>query len=76
MLRINNIKVPIKASFEDYPKYIASFLNIRKSQIKNVKLLKRAIDARKQAVHYVCNFAFDVIDEKKRTKETSITSII
>lgn len=75
MLRINNIKVPIKASLEDYPKYIASYLNIRKNQIKDVKLLKRAIDARKQDVHYVCNFAFSTIDEKRiLQKHPSLTT--
>lgn len=63
MLKISNIKVSLKTKEEDYPKLIASHLNVRVKSLKDVKLYKRSIDARKNDVHYICSFIFSCENE-------------
>ena len=51
MLKVSNIAVSLDE--KDYAKVIANTLNIRKSQVKNVKIAKKAVDARrKNKVHF------------------------
>ena len=63
MLRINNIKVSLSET--DYAKVISTQLNVPKRLIKNVKLLKRSIDARRSNVHFNCSFIFEVDQEER-----------
>ena len=46
MLKVSNIAVSLDE--KDYAKVIANTLNIRKSQVKNVKIAKKAVDARRK----------------------------
>ncbi len=63
MLQINNVNVPLH--IDDYRKIISQQLNISKNKIKNVKLVKQAIDARrKNKIHFVCAFTFEVENEE------------
>ena len=51
MLKVSNIAVSLDE--KDYAKVIANTLNIRKSQVKNVKIARTAVDARrKNKVHF------------------------
>ena len=59
MIRINNVKVPL--DMVDYRQVISQQLNISKNKIKDVKLVKQAVDARrKNKVHFVCSFDFNI----------------
>ena len=42
MLKVSNIAVSLDE--KDYAKVIANTLNIRKSQVKNVKIARKAVD--------------------------------
>lgn len=74
MLKVSNVKVSLKVKPQDYPKILSSHLNIREKELRDVKLIRRSIDARKQDVHYICSFAFSCRQEKellKRQKNVS-----
>ena len=63
MIRINNVKVPL--DMVDYRQVISQQLNISKNKIKDVKLVKQAVDARrKNKVHFVCSFDFNIDNEE------------
>ncbi|MBS5115539.1 MAG: FAD-dependent oxidoreductase [Erysipelotrichaceae bacterium] len=74
MLKINNVKVRIKEN--NYARIISQLLNIRLSQIGEVKLLKRSIDARRKEVHYLCSFAFEYKGNEQLLKEKSKIPLI
>ena len=61
MLRIHNVKV--KLGEKRYAKVISQYLNVREKEIRNVTLVKQSIDARRQNVHFICSFDFQVRDE-------------
>ena len=68
MLKVSNIAVSLDE--KDYAKVIANTLNIRKSQVKNVKIAKKAVDARrKNKVHFVCSFEFEIDNEEMVKKK-------
>lgn len=62
MIRINNVKVSLDTV--DYRQVISQQLNISKNKIRDVILVKQAIDARrKNKVHFVCSFDFKIDNE-------------
>ena len=61
MLRIANVKVGLGKT--DYKKVVSQTLNIREKNIKNVKLVKQSVDARRDNVHFICSFDFDADNE-------------
>ena len=61
MLRIHNVKV--KLGKMDERKIVSQVLNVREKAIRNVQLSKQSIDARRQNVHWICSFDFEVDDE-------------
>ena len=63
MLRIQNVKVPLGK--DNYKKIISQTLNIREKQIKDVKLVKHSIDARRDHVHFICSFDFKTDNDQK-----------
>ena len=68
MIRINNLNVSLDT--KDYRQVISQQLNISKNKIKNVKLVKQAIDARrKNKVHFVCSFEFEIDNEEMVIKK-------
>ena len=68
MLLINNVKVPLDLT--DYRKIISQQLNISKNKIRDVKLVKQAIDARrKNKLHFVCSFNFEIDNEDLMIKK-------
>ncbi|MEE0441986.1 MAG: FAD-dependent oxidoreductase, partial [Thomasclavelia sp.] len=77
MIRINNVKVPL--DMVDYRQVISQQLNISKSKIKDVKLVKQAVDARrKNKVHFVCSFDFNIDNEEmviKRYPKLQLTKV-
>jgi hypothetical protein len=61
MLKISNVKVNLNET--RYAKIISTVLNVREKEIRNVKLLKQSVDARRNKIHFICSFAFDVDNE-------------
>ena len=56
MLRINNIKMPIKHNENDLKKSVMKMLGINEEQLKNFEITGQAIDARnKNNIIYVCS---------------------
>lgn len=78
MLLINNVKVPLE--LVDYRKIISQQLNISKNKISNVKLVKKAVDARrKNKIHFVCSFHFTVDNEDlmiKKYPKLNLTKVV
>ncbi|MFQ9890143.1 MAG: hypothetical protein ACLRWM_07325 [Streptococcus sp.] len=69
MLKVSNIAVSLDE--KDYAK-VMNTLNIRKSQVKNVKIAKKAVDARrKNKVHFNMGFTFEYVDEDQLLKTHS-----
>lgn len=70
MIRINNIKVSLDTV--DYRQVISQQLNVSKNKIRDVKLVKKAVDARrKNKVHFVCSFDFKIDNEEQILKKYS-----
>lgn len=64
MLKISNIDISLEE--KNYQKVIANVLNMRITQIRNVKLVKKAVDARrKNKVHFNCAFTFETDNEQQ-----------
>lgn len=61
MIRIHNVKVELGKT--NYSQMISQVLNIREKHIHNVKLVKQSIDARREKVHFICSFDFEVDQE-------------
>lgn len=72
MIRINQIKLPIRHTKEDMIKAIGKALRISSSKIKDYNIIKQSIDARKVEVKYT--YTVDVIFEENY-KEKEITII-
>lgn len=69
MIRIHNVKVGLGKT--NYRKILSQTLNIREKQICEVKLIKQSIDARRDKVHMICSFDFEVEDEEQVLKQHS-----
>lgn len=77
MLKINNVKIPLK---EVDPKVkISQLLNVSKNKIKNVQLVKQALDARrKNNIHFLCSYQFEIEHEEdimKRHPKLSLSIV-
>lgn len=66
MLRIHNVKVALGKT--NYSQILSQVLNIREKRIHNVKLVKQSIDARREKVHFICSFDFEVDQEEEVLK--------
>ncbi|GAB6189965.1 oxidoreductase [Marinitoga arctica] len=62
MWRINNLSLPIDHSISEIKLQISKKLNIPISDIKNIEIVKRSIDARKkhEMIYFVYSIDFDV----------------
>ena len=67
MLRIHNVKVPLEK--KNYKKILSQKLNVREKQIHEVKLIKKSLDARRQNIHWICSFDFQVDHEDQILKQ-------
>lgn len=65
MVRINQIKLDITATDSDLKRKILSVLRITENSLKNYKIVKRSIDARKGDVKYVYQVDVEIDNEKK-----------
>lgn len=66
MLRINNIKMPIKHNENDLKKSVMKMLDINEEQLKNFEITGQAIDARnKNNIIYVYAVDIQLDDEEK-----------
>lgn len=72
MIRINQIKLPIRHTKEDMIKSIGKALRISTSNIKDYNIIKQSIDARKTEVKYT--YTVDVIFEENSVNDRSFTS--
>lgn len=73
MLKITNVNV--KLGETDYASVISNELNIPKRHIKNIKILRKSIDARRKKVHFIMSFAFSSNHEEKLLKSHKNLSI-
>ncbi len=66
MLRINNIKIPVKHSKEDILKQTAEILGVKTDEIKEMKITGQSIDARnKSNIMYVYSVDIEITDEDR-----------
>lgn len=63
MIRINNVKVPL--DMVDYRQVISQQLNISKNKIKDVKLVKQAVDARRK-IRFILSVVLILISIMKK----------
>ena len=70
MLRIDQIKVPVRHSLQDVYKKIASLMDISVQDLTDCRILKRSLDARKKPeIYYVYSVAFCAPNETKLLKK-------
>lgn len=67
MIRIHNVKVSLGKT--NYSQILSQVLNIREKHIHQVKLVKQSIDARREKVHLICTFDFEVDQEELVLKQ-------
>lgn len=68
MLKISNIDISLNET--NYQKVIANILNMRMTEIRNVRLVKKAVDARrKNKIHFHCAFTFEADNEQQIIKD-------
>lgn len=79
MYKINQIKIssniPIARHSEEINKRVIKKLNISQNQVKNITILKRSIDARKDVVNYIYSVTADVNGNVKINPKDSDISI-
>lgn len=64
MLQINNVKIGLDK--QDYTKKISQLIHVPKHKIKNVRLVKEAVDARrKNQIYFNCSFTFELENEEQ-----------
>ncbi len=64
MLKFQNIRMPIGFSADDLLKATSKSLNIPADHLKNFRLVKKSLDARrKNDIHYVCSVSFEFQNE-------------
>ena len=69
MLKIDQIKVPVKHGLQDVYKKVASTIGISNKELSDCRILKRSIDARKKPeLYYVYSVAFSAPNEGKILK--------
>ena len=73
MLRINNIKIPVKHSKEDVLKQAAEILGVRTDEIKEFKITGQSIDARnKSNIIYVYSVDIMIPDEDRFLENNNV----
>ncbi|WP_353892756.1 FAD-dependent protein [Proteinivorax hydrogeniformans] len=72
MIRINNIKIAADKK-QDIKKAVSNKLRISKDQIKELKVFKKSIDARRKDIFYVYNVDVEVKNEHKYIGKGGIT---
>lgn len=66
MIRIDQLKIKTDASVPDLKEIVAGRLKIKPSEVFNISILKKSIDARKKPdLYYVYSVVFDTVNEKK-----------
>ena len=64
MIRIQNVKIPVKSKERLYKRYVASKLKVSPDDIVSLKLVRKSLDARKSSdISYVCAFELEVENE-------------
>lgn len=61
MIRIHNVKIPLGK--HQYYKILSQILNVREKQLKSIKLVKQSVDARRDHIHFMCSFDFEIDHE-------------
>lgn len=71
MILVNNINLPLNTNFDDLKPIIAKYLKVSISDISDVKLYRKSVDARhKNDVHFCCSVLVTL-----KTKENVILKI-
>ena len=68
MIKINNIEIYLEEEKEDLAGKAAEKLNITPEEIKEIRILKESIDARKEPLKFVYSILIKTADEEKLLK--------
>lgn len=72
MIKITQLKLPIKHSEEDMLQAIAKFLKLPVEKIKDFSILKKSIDARKDEIKYIYSVQVSIALDLKEKEEVII----
>ncbi|MBE6007812.1 MAG: hypothetical protein E7235_01280 [Lachnospiraceae bacterium] len=75
MLRVNGIKIDIKNNQKHILKKTAQLLGIKESYIKNIKIVRRSLDARKKDIKFVYCVDAEVENGLKYKRSNSVTEV-
>lgn len=69
MIRVGNIKIPLDTDLSDLKKICEKFLKIPERSVKNVRLAKKSVDARKKSdVHFIISLDISADREERLLK--------
>ncbi len=69
MIRVGNIRVPLDFDFSDLRALCVKKLGISENKLKNVRLAKKSVDARRKSdVHFIISLDIEAQDEKRLQK--------
>ena len=81
MIQISNVMLSPDTDFSNLPKLVAQITGLPQGEIREAKLLKKSVDARKKPnVVFNCSFGFVVANEQKvikriKHKQTTLVSL-
>ncbi|MDF2943693.1 MAG: dependent oxidoreductase [Herbinix sp.] len=73
MIRITQLKLPIKHSQEDMVNSIAKALKLSPQKIKDFTIIKKSIDARKNEIKYIYSVEVTIALEARENETTIVT---
>ena len=79
MLRINNIKMPVKHSENDLKKTVYKLYKINENEVKSFEIAGQAIDARKKdnvVFVYAVDISFNFDEETEKKRFENVKNVI
>ena len=75
MIKISQIKLPIKHTEEDMRNAVAKLLKLKEKSIKAIHIVKKSIDARKDEIKFIYTVEVEILTELKEKEAAIIRQI-
>ena len=75
MIKISQIKLPIKHTEEDMRNAVAKLLKLKEKSIKDIHIVKKSIDARKDEIKFIYTVEVEILTELKEKEAAIIRQI-
>lgn len=72
MIKITQLKLPLRHTQEDIKKAAAKTLKIKPDRIKEIKIIKKSLDARKDEIKYIYNVELSLHSDKNESEKALV----